>query len=38
MLKSLLPKAMINSEQHVTFKENKYKHMKLNMLRNNYNL
>ena len=28
MLKTLSPKGMINSEQHVTYKNNKYKHMK----------
>ena len=28
MLKSLSPKRMINSEQHVTFENNKCKHMK----------
>ncbi len=28
MLKSLTPKGMTNSEQHVTFKINKYRHMK----------
>ncbi|PHS51283.1 MAG: hypothetical protein COB01_10850 [Lutibacter sp.] len=28
MLKCLSPKGMINSEQHVTVKKNKYKHMK----------
>jgi hypothetical protein len=30
MLKALFSKEMIDSEQHVTFENNKYKHMKLN--------
>lgn len=29
MLKNLSLKVMINGEQHVTFKKNKYNHMKL---------